>query len=263
VGRVYRFQVTAAGRVAGLAPVPGPRFPANYVGVMAVSPDGSQLALSMGSYVLSHESPSPERIVVVNTRTGSTATFAGGRAPHGQNPRSVRILQLSWTANGRELVYLARWTCHSASATQVCGNAGPLGGYEQVRTLNPARQGGRLSSGRLLASAPDGAIGAAVISPDGRTLAEVQVITLFAWKGRSRTEFLIAKVDARTGRRLRILGQLRTGSREMVRSFAPSPSGQYLIVVNGTRTGTINGWIGHGRLHRLPPAGVRVSSETW
>jgi WD40-like Beta Propeller Repeat len=261
---LYRFQVSAAGRVSRLALVAG-GYSEETVTALAVSPDGTQLAVGIGPGVLASRQPVPDRVVVYSTRTGASITFRGGRVPRHQDPRSVKILQLSWTADGRELVYLARWTCRSPNASQIC-DMGPLGGWEQVRTLNPASRGGPLSSGRLLVNAPGGYVGAAAISPDGRTLAVVQVVTLAsATTGPAFREFLIARYDARTGHGLRILGRVRTSAREMVSSFAPGPSGQYLIVVNGTRirTPTVNGWLARGRLHRLAPAGRYVSTETW
>src|SRR6202035_4101635 len=91
-------------------------------------------------------------------------------------PRSMEILQLSWTASGRELAYLAQWTCPSRSHGKKCASLADVaapGGYEQVRTLDPASRGGPLDSGRLLVNAPGGYLSAAAISPDGATLTEV------------------------------------------------------------------------------------------
>jgi hypothetical protein len=176
----------------------------------------------------------------------------------------VRVLHLSWTANGRELAYLARWTCPQHHGSP-CSDIAARSGYEQVRTLDAAAGGGRLDSGRLLVDAPGDYLGAAVISPDGRTLTAVQVLTLIAAvRGPSYHEFRITKVDAPTGRTIRILDQVRTGPKDMVSSFVPSPSGPFLIVINGSLHGAgVNGWFGRGRLHRLAPAGSEVSFEAW
>lgn len=264
---IYRFQVTAAGQVTGLAPVPGGRLSGAVALTMAASPRGSQLALAVEP-VSGGRAHRPERIVVLSTQTGARTTWAGGEAPHGQNPHTVTILQLSWTADGRELAYLGRWACQQppASTHGVCGNAGPLGGYEEVRTLDPAAPGGRLDSGRLLQRAPVGYLSAAAIGPDGRTLTDVEEVTQIPGQGSPDWHlFRIIKVDARTGRAGRVLGQLRTRGRGFVDDFVPGPSGRNLIVLNGTSpgAGAFNGWISRGRPHRLGPAASGVTWETW
>jgi hypothetical protein len=258
--RIYRFQLTPAGRAGRLIPVPGGNLGHDVAATMALSPSGSQLALAVRPSTVSAR-PIPYKVVVLSTRTGARTTWAGGRAPHGQDPRTATISQLSWTTNGRELVYLGYWTCSTRNG-ELCLDAGPLGGHEEVRTLNPASGGGTLTSGRLLLRS-NGAIGAAAISPDGSVLTAVRVLELRRQHGRAHRWLIVTQFDARTGRRLRILYAVTTGDLDTVQSFVPGPSGRYLIVVGGALTDTVNGWIGHGRLHRLTPAGRYVSFETW
>jgi hypothetical protein len=263
---IYRFHVTAAGQVSGLAVVPGGNLGGSAVVMaMTAAPDGSRLAVALGSDVVSSAGYSPDKIVVLDTRTGVRTTWAGGRAPRGMDPRTVMISQLSWTAEGHELVYLAGWTCpHPSRGTaEICAFSGPLGADQEVRTLNPAGRGGSLSGGRLLLSSPGGDLGAAVISPDGSVVSAVREVALAGKHGPSRRRFIVTRFDARTGKRLHSGYSATThGGRPTVDAFVPGPSGRYLLVIGGARDG-VNGWIGDGRLHRLPPAGLWVSSETW
>lgn len=91
----------------------------------------------------------PAEIIVLDPRTGARATWRGGLAPRGQDQRTLRIDQLSWTADGQQLAYLAAWTCRQppASARASCPDVGPLGYYEEVRSLAPAGRGAVSAAG--------------------------------------------------------------------------------------------------------------------
>jgi hypothetical protein len=256
--RIYRFQVTPAGRVSHLTSVPGGNLGHNVVVTMAVSPSGSQLALGLRRDIV--RTRLAEQVVVLSTRTGARTTWAGG-APPGQNPRAAWILQLSWTANGRELVYLGYWTC---ATSKRCVKGGLFSNYEAVRTLNPAGPGGTLTSGRQLLHS-DGYLAAAAISPDGSV---VTAVRQRQQRGRPRQRMTVTQFDARTGRQLDVLYSITTSSADFMQSFVPGPAGRILIAVGsdwlgGPVAGTFNGWIADGRLHRLAPPGADVSSETW
>jgi hypothetical protein len=241
--------------------VPGGDLGHVYVTTMAASPDGSRLAIVVQAFSRTTES---DQLVVLGPRTGARTTWVAGQAPRAQNPRSLRILQLSWTDTGRELAYLATWFCQPVSAHRNCGNAGPLNAYEEVRTVNPAGGGGRLSSGRLLLRAPAGDIGAAAISRDGSLLTAVRVLQLHGQHGPWHRWLIVTQFDARTGRQLRVLFRITTNPLDLMQSFVPGPSGQYLFLARaGAGVSGVNGWIARGHLHPLRPAGAGVSSETW
>jgi len=260
---VYRFQVTSAGRISHLAPVPGGPLGHVLVDTMAVSPSGSQLAIAVRNSLFP-ATVGPDKVIVLSTRTGARTTWAGDRAPRGQDQRTLWIQELSWTANGRELVYLGHWNQCPQTPGKPCLFSGPPGGYEQVRTLNPAGRGGSLTGGRLLINAPGGYLGAAAISPDGRTLTGVEVATVQpAVSGPLRRVFRVTQFDVRTGRPLRVLYQAQAGNRDLVRAFVPGPAGQDLILITNPVRATVNGWIARHRLHRLAPAGSDASFETW
>ncbi|MGH3395380.1 MAG: hypothetical protein ACRDPO_11900, partial [Streptosporangiaceae bacterium] len=210
--RIYRFRVTADGRVTGLAPVPGGNLGRLVAGSMAATRHGSRLALGIEPSGV-RRGDHPAEIIVLDPRTGARATWRGGLAPRGQDQRTLRIGQRSWTADGQQLAYLAAWTCRQppASARASCPDVGPLGYCEEVRSLAPAGRGGRLSSGRLLLRVPAGDIERVVISPDGALLTAATVSDLIAWSGHPSREVTVAQVSAQTGQAVRVLYRVRTG----------------------------------------------------
>ena len=260
--RIYRFQVTPAGRAGRLVPVPGGDLGHDIATTMAISPSGSQLAMAVRPNRVT-SAPIPDKVVVLSTRTGARTTWAGGQAPRGEDPRSLTVSQLSWTGDGREMAYLAYWDCRSRNG-EFCPDAGPVGAYEEVRTLDPAGRGGSLTSGRLLLLAPHGYVLAAAISPDGAALTMLSVPRQAGLGHPARGLYIIRiAASGRKGRTGRVLYRLPTGQWHLAASFVPGPSGRYLIVVTGTPAEGINGWVARGRLHRLAPAGRYVSFETW
>jgi hypothetical protein len=67
-----------------------------------------------------------------------------------------------------------------------------------------------------------------------------------------------------TGRQLRVVYRMRTGNGFLYRFFGSDPSGRHLLLNAGPTSGTVNGWIDHGRLIRLKPAdGSNVFYEVW
>jgi len=53
------------------------------------------------------------------------------------------------------------------------------------------------------------------------------------------------------------------GSGPRLRSGSSDPSGRHFILDAGPTSGAVNGWIDHGRLVRLKPAGDNVDFEVW
>jgi len=167
---------------------------------------------------------------------------------------------LSLTADGRELVYLAVPRC-------IAGHCKPTGNGEEVRAVSPAAAGGQLSRsrllvrqsalGRLASSYLDGAI----VSPDGSS---VDVLTMLSPR-QGPSAVSVIKVSAATGRPVRVLYRVTTGNGFSFQAFSSDPSRRYLILVVGPPSGTIpNGYIYHRHLIPLAPAdGSDVSSETW
>lgn len=285
--RLYRFQVTPAGRVSGFSAVPGGVLGSSEwsADAMAVSPDGSQVAVSFsfigppdcgsaGQPACPRETR-PDYIVVVNTATGATSRWQGGLSALG---KSFGVGDLSWTANGRELVYLGQWCRGTTGPGSESCPAGD-GRVAEVRTLDPAAKGGLLSSGRLLLSesARYPFIAQAVISPDGSVI--TAAILTGATEGNANVSggvprnLSVDRISAATGRLVRVLYQKDMGNTSELNgvpdflTLMPDGTGQRWILNGGICVGRcetgFNGWILDGGLVPLQPTDGRLADEGW
>ena len=77
-------------------------------GSLAVSPDGSKLALTVDSSDhISNTSPGySDKIIVIDLHTGQRTQWQGGLYRPG---KQFSIPDLSWSADGRSLVFLGQW----------------------------------------------------------------------------------------------------------------------------------------------------------
>ena len=256
--RIYRFRVTAAGRVSGYSLVPGGMLPGLQDGGLAVSADDSQLAVTVAPGAAA-SGPSRTAIMVINARTGARARWRVPPAVPGKMTFSAG--DPSFTADGRELAFLAIPRC-------VQGPCRPTGSGEEVRAVSPAGQGGSLASSRVLlrqsslTSLGTGYLDGAVVSPDG---SNVTVLVMNGpARGQLRTTISVVRVSAATGRQTGVSYRVDTGNGFSYRLFGSDPSGRYLLLNAGPTSGMVNGWIDHGRLIQLTPAnGDNVLSETW
>ncbi|HYB88788.1 MAG TPA: DUF1707 domain-containing protein [Streptosporangiaceae bacterium] len=257
--RVYRFRVTGSGRVTGFSLLPGGALPGLEAGSLAVSADGSEAAVVTSPGAAAADPPGPAEITVINTRTGARAVWRNSPVVPGK--MTLGALGLSFTADGRELAFLGLPRC-------VRGPCQPTGNGEEVRAVSPAARGGSLSSSRLLVRQAAlmrlglGYIDGAVISPDGSSVAVLEMIT--AASGPPDTTVSVVQVSATTGRPQSVRYRVDTGNGFSYRFFGSDPSGRYLLLDAGPASGTVNGWIDHGRLIQLTPAnGDEVFDETW
>ena len=255
--RIYWFRVIGSGRVAGYSLVRGGALAGLQAGGLAVSADGSEVAVTTTRAAASG-SAGPAEIMVINARTGARAVWHNAPAVSGQ--MTFGIGDLSLTADGRELAFLGTPRC-------VGGPCRPTGVGEEVRAVSPAARGGNLSSSRLLLRQSAlmrlaaGYIDDAVISPDGSRVTVVEMITP---GGSADTTVSVAQVSAKTGRLLRVRYQADTGNGFLYRFFSSDPSGRYFLLDVGPTSGTANGWIDDGRLVQLTPAnGTSIFHEAW
>jgi hypothetical protein len=252
--RIYRFQLTPAGRIPGYAPVPGGDLGAVEISRMAATPDGAQLAATAYPGNTTHR----PMIEVINTQTGARAVWHNGSGAPGTT--QFGIGDLSWTRAGRELVFQA--TVCTPGGIQ-CATKG------QWREIRHAATGGDLDNSRLLLLKSSltghavGYINDSVITPDGSALI---VVALHSPRGAGTPGNIdVVKVDPATGHPIRVLFQENTGNGVSYGSFAADPSTGFLILNAGAPDGAMhNGWIDHGKLVTLKPAnGGNVAFETW
>lgn len=254
---IYRFQVTAAGRVSGLSLVKGGVLKGVWAYNMAAAPDGSQVAAEVirpGPSGLIYTDSVPEGIFVIDTRTGARVLWRTG--PY--RPGTVQYAdgrQLSFTRDGSELVVL-EGRCKRGRYLANC-----LTQETQLRAYSPAGLGGSLEAGRVLLpnrQLLNRNLLGAVISPDG--FAVTALLNDCSRRGPCGT-LSVARISVITGGVLRVLGQVHTAYAPT--TFASDPSGRYFIVVVSDGHGARNGWIDHGRLVPLAPSGSDVQQEAW
>ena len=256
--RIYRFQLTSAGRISGYSLVPGGSLDGLQVSELAATPDGSEVAVSAGPAGQASRS-APASITVINARTGARAVWHGTAAVPGK--MAFGVSDLSLTADGRKLVYLAIPRC-------IAGRCAPTGNGEEVRAVSPAAQGGQLARSRLVARQSalvplsSGYLDGAIVSPNG---SNVDVLVMNSTGTGADTTVSVVKVSAATGRPLRTVYRVRTGNGFAFRFFSSDPFRRYLLLAAGPAGGSLpNGWIHDGHLIPLKPAdGSNVAYEAW
>jgi hypothetical protein len=238
------------------------------LGSMAVSPDGTKLALTVARP--SHGTSAAgflDKIVVVGLRTGGQAVWQGGLDRAGS---TLVIPDVSWTPDGRSIVFLALW-CGSAVSLDRCENeSGPPAAYgRQVRSVPVASGGGLLSRGTGLLT-PGGTVPVIVHALAGPRPGELTLVLL---SGRTTTagswpDVTVERVTASSGSVLGTEYRLVTGPggqspRDI--TFAADASGQHQMLAYSVGGGWRIGWIGQGRLHRLPirQPSPRFSITAW
>lgn len=256
---IYSFSVTSAGRVTPMTRIKGGVMSGQAGlgsgGPMAVSPDGTKLALTADTTVdLNYNTQGySDKIVVIDLRTGRQSVWQGGMYRAG---KVFSIPSLSWTVDGRSLVYLALW-CNFPGPTNPCtGTSGPDGYRDtQVRSLRVASGGGTLSSGLLLLRQATGypVIVAALAGPDGSDL------TLLVLSGRVNASGEWSRVAVEY---VSINGSLLSVDYRVVPQgfggkpdwtwLSADPSGRYLLFSYQASGGFVTGWLGQGGIHLLP-----------
>lgn len=262
---VYSFSVTAGGSytqgtkvkggvLSGLAGLGG-------AASMAVSPDGTELALTADTTTdLSYYTEGvADEIVVIDLRTGQRTVWQGGLYRSG---KVFSIPNLSWTADGQSLVYLALWC--NLPAGNPCTGASGSDGYRdtQVRSLRVAAGGGPLDSGHVLLSqsARFPVIVQALAGPDG---SDLSVLVLYGhvnaagvWP-RVAVEHVSAVNGSLLGVDYHAITQPNGGEPDFT-WLSTDPSGRYVIYNYAAPLAYVTGWIDRGGLNPLPIGATTV-----
>jgi hypothetical protein len=250
--RIFSFGITSDGTATPLRMLKGGLLSHQPPGLqtwgnLAVSPDGSKLALTVNtSNHITNTSPGySDKIIVIDVRTGQRTQWQGGLDRPG---RTFSISDLSWSADGRSLIFLGQW-CTAMVAPACNGTQGGTqgsSGYRdaQVWSLSTSAAGGPLTRGRLLLrqSARYPLIAQAVAGPQGESLA---VLSGQANKFGQRPNLTIEEA------RSVVYRVSRPESPQQVLLTA-DPSGQHLLVSYAVDGGFLIGWIEAGALHLLP-----------
>jgi hypothetical protein len=287
--RLYRFRVTGSGRVSGFSAVPGRLLGEGdwLADAIAVSPDGSRVAVaftyqsfarcSSGASACVQPPARTDYIVVVDVASGSQSVWRGGMA---ERDSWFNIASLSWTRNGRELVFLAQRCGWQSFTNEIClmGQKGRSSRTAEVWALEPASGGGRLSSGHILFRQPASYpyFTQALINPNGSTI--TAVVQTGPVTGSTPDVVPIPdvvsveQISVATGRLQRVLyrrdyaGAAGTILLEFV-GLTPGSAGQRWLLhagLCGSRcAGGSNGWIDNGRLVPLPPSDGVLAAEAW
>jgi hypothetical protein len=258
---IYRLNVPGSGSATTLTRVTGGEFPGVAAlgtgGSMAVSPDGTELALTADTTEqLDNTTPGwADKIVVINLRTGARSIWQGGLYRSG---KTFTIPDISWTADGQSIVFLGLW-CNFPPATNLCSGAqSGTNGYRdtQVRSLPVATGGGTLDRSALLLtqSARYPVIAAAIAGP---VSAELSVVVLSGTPGSfgSWSKVAVDRVAAVSGSLLGVdyLAAAHGGEGQPSRvGISADPSGRYILLSYSGQGGLYTGWLWQGKLHFLP-----------
>ncbi len=278
--QIYRFRVTAAGRVTGFARVPGGTLrPGWAADALAASANGSRIAV--GAFYPGRANPGPEQsdqVVVINTRTGGQRTWLGGSPAPGY--AYFRVASLSWTAGPRELAVLGEW-CRAVNPDPGGENCSRSQRLAQLWAINPARPGDSVLDGRLLLrQAPRTFLAQALVSPDGSVITAMvlrdKIVGNSQISGTFPASLSVEQVSAATGRLLgviyrRYLGDTSSESGPMSDplTLIADATGSHLILNGGICnlhcSNEFNGWLDGSRLVPLRPAGFahREAAEAW
>jgi hypothetical protein len=152
---IFSFSLTGSGSVTPQAIIMGWLITNSLPGQqswgnLAVSPDGTKLALTADSTDrLPALSPAySDKIIVIDLLTGQRTQWQGGLYRTG---KQFSIPDLSWSADGRSLIFLGQWCDPPGQTASWSGGSAP-GAYRdaQVWSLSVATGGGSLTRGRLL-----------------------------------------------------------------------------------------------------------------
>jgi hypothetical protein len=272
--RLYKFRLTRAGRVIGFSAVPVGTLASRTwaADALAVSPDGSRIALGMRFVAPPVLCPparqpcpqqaGPDYVLAINLATGHRTVWrwAGSLVVH-----SFAVESLSWTSDNRALALLGQW-CTRGRTNETCAREGRLA---EVMKLHPAAGGGDIDQhGVLYQSGPLPEIVQAQISPDGRSVIAVVLRGQVPGYGHVRRYLSVERISVVPGSEGQVLAVLY--QRRLTDTFDPGRLPEF-IALSQDATGQhlllsgpgFDGWIHDGRLVPLPPGNGREVDQAW
>jgi len=250
---IKRFRITASGKITRLAQVRGGTINTHggIVDSIGVSPRGSKLAVGEFS------DPSPSGgggpaadLIVINLHSGRHTVWQGIRKENWP----VSIPSVSWTPDGRSVIYLLQWCSGGLEGTDTCF---PGVQYAEVWSLDARTHGGALASHghRLLAQSARYPLIQQALASSRRGAVTVMVLS-----GQLRKHLAIDLVSVPGGKTLAVLYRGHAGQ-AAASSLSADGSRTYLLLADGF--GAHHGWIRRDRLHLLPPTDGDGEPMAW
>jgi hypothetical protein len=262
---IFSFSLTGSGSVTPQTMIKGGLITNQPAGMqtwgnLAVSPDGTKLALTADSIdrVPALSSAYSDKIIVIDLLTGQRTQWQGGLFRTG---KQFSIPGLSWSADGRSLIFLGQWCDLPGPPTASCSGGSAPGAYRdaQVWSLSVATGGGSLTRGHVVLrqSARFPHIAQALGGPGGLGGSDLTVAVVSGQVANGNWRVLtVEDVSAATGAVLHVDYRLSLprGQDRLPQQvwLTADPSGQHLLISFGVDGGFTIGWIGYGALHRLP-----------
>jgi hypothetical protein len=271
VDKIYRFRLTSAGQVTGLAQVKVQGKLTGAIHAIAASPDGTKLA-----YTVDTGSNESAPITVISLPSGVQHTWRGGLNRPGYH--TLVITSMSWMGGDENLAFTGLWCQGFHAGDSACVNAsGGIRQFTEVRALNLAVDGHSLGQTKVLlrqsSSVPF--IAAAAMSPDGATIAAVVLSgpVKYSNPGTVPSHLAVRQFSAATGRPTSTLYQRPTGP-TYDWFLTPDGTGRYFLldgaaVYNGgngppsLQNKGYNGLLASGKLINLPPHSGLVWGQAW
>lgn len=238
--RIYRFQVSRSGRVSGLRSLPGGNLPKFRGGNMAVTEDGSLLA------IVDLDQPN---VLVINTKTGSHSVWRSDALP---GRVYLRPGDVSFARGDRELAIFGTSDCELASRCKLRG---------EMLVFGLQAKGGTFSSGRpvlnesQLTRPARSYIQSAFISPSGTTV--TATVNTFLAAGGTYPGIRIVQFSLVTGKTLRTLFNPASFKSALITSVDQSGRFVLLKAVKKHDQRPVFGWIDDGKLRPLMPTQIR------
>jgi hypothetical protein len=256
---IYSFGITDRGTVTSMAPVKGGVLNAEGYGLdvanLAVSPDGTSLALTVDTPYSAKDPAVANEIVVLDLRTGMRRVWQGDL----DKPGSLFSIQsLSWSGTGT-LDFLSTWCTPSDS---ICASNDDINWDAQIRSLNVASGGGSLADSTVLlresATYPD------IVSMVTDQQGNLSVVVLSGpdnWD-HEPTTVTVDEVQASSGALRRVLYHRGFHASAAVNSYTigADPSGRYLTLTISVPSLYLDGWLDQGMIRPVPGSAYGI---TW
>lgn len=248
---IYSFGITDRATVTSMTPVKGGVLNAEGYALdianLAVSPDGTSLALTVDTAYSARTPAVADEIIVLDLRTGMRRVWQGGL----YRPGSLFSIQsLSWAGPGT-LDFLPTW-CTPSKAP--CTSSDDTNWDAQIRSLNLASGRGSLadSTVRLRESAAYPHMASMVADQQGSL--NVMVLTSSDYAAFEPTTVIVDKVQASSGALQQVLYHRSFNHTSAVNSYmiGADPTGRYITLSISAGLNYLDGWLDQGVLRPIP-----------